>query len=115
MEKRETKEFKTPNGVEIVMFTYITGREMRDIQNVFLSNTTVSVKNQKPEMSAVPADLSSQAEDKTIESLVLSVDGKDENVAELVGALRLEDYDAVMKELNSMASVKKTESDTPKA
>lgn len=113
--EREIKTIKTPNGHEVEMYTYITGREMRDIQNIFLEKTTMSVKGKQAEMSAIPANLSSRAEDKTISLLVVSVDGQMGNSAKFVGDLRLEDYDAVMKELNSMTSVKKPESDTSEA
>lgn len=112
--KRETKKYTTPSGKEVELKTYITGREKRSIQNIFLGKIEMSVSGKETQLSKINGDLVEQAENKSIEVIVVSVGGNTENVVDLVLDLRAEDYDFVIKEIN-LLTAKKEEEDTPTA
>jgi hypothetical protein len=113
--ERATKTFKTKNDFEIVANTYITGKEMRDVRDCYIGNADVDFnktgKGQIP-LNGVKGDTISKSEDVAIESLIVSVNGETENIVEIVGNLPSEDYDEVVKYINSITSPKKAESDT---
>ena len=110
---RETKKIKTESGVLIEFYSYITGKEMRDIQNVFLKDAEFSVKAKgKPAMNSIKASLMNEAQDKTFETMIISVNDKKENVVKEIGNLPLKDFDEIVKALNEITNIKKDESDT---
>lgn len=109
---REIKDFETKNGHKVRMYTYITGGEMRQIQDVYLEKAEVSLSGKDVSFSGITGDLASKAQDKTFELLIVEIDGSSENVVKSVADMRVEDYDEVVKALNEITNIKKTESDT---
>lgn len=105
--ERETKNIQTPNKHEVVIKTYITGREKREIQNIFLNEVEMNVVGKQANMTNIKGDLVARAEEKTIELLVVSVDGKTENIVDLVLDLNSEDSDFITDAINEMTSKKK--------
>ena len=110
---RETKTIETPSNQKVEIYTYITGGEHRQISNVFLEGMTFEVgEDGKPKSNAIHADLTSKAQDKTIELLVVSVNGEKEGVLEKVLNLPKVDFDSVVGELdkvqNGLGEEKKT-------
>lgn len=110
--ERDQKELVTKNRHKVSVYTYITGGEMRQIQDVYLSKAEVSLDGKDASFKGITGDLANKAQDKTFELLIVSVDGNKENVVQLVADLRVEDYDEVVDALNEITSVKKTESVT---
>ena len=111
--ERETKTFKTKGGFEIIANTYITGKEMRDIRDCYIGGADVDFNNSgKIPLSGVKGDAISKAEDISIEALIVSVNGKKENLLETVYNLPSADYDEVVEYINTITNPKKAESDT---
>lgn len=98
----ENQVIKTPSGIEIKVKTTITGRIQREIDNVAISATSINVENNKPTVSSFDANVVRAIEDKTIELLVLEVDGKSEDILNLVLDLEINDYRFVLKKLDDV-------------
>jgi hypothetical protein len=102
--ERETKEIKIGENT-LVVKTYITGGEAREIEGVYLEGMQVSVdQDGKTIIPSVSADLARKAQDKTIEILVVSINGKSENILDSILELRKEEFDKVILELNTISS-----------
>ncbi len=102
--EREIKTVTTPVGkVAIVLKTWLSGKEKRDIQSVFLNNLSIKSGSANPNYE-VKGELINQAQDKTIQSVVVSVGGKTENVLNEVLNLRSEDFEFVIDEINKVTS-----------
>jgi hypothetical protein len=99
---RETKKFNTPNGAEIEIKAFITGGEARQIQGVFLEGMEMNIENGETKMNGLKGGVVNKAQDKTIELLVCSVNGKKENILDSVLNLRKEDFDFVIQEINKI-------------
>lgn len=118
--ERETKEFKTAGGRVIVARTYLTGKEMRDIRDCFIGEAEVELNqpnqtkgaDKKLPISGIKGAVISKSEDISIEALIVSVDGKTENILETVWNLPVADYDEVVAYINTITNPKKDKSDT---
>lgn len=76
---------------------------MREIEGVFTEGLQVSVgEDGKPVMPSLSADMGNKAQDKTIEMLVVNIDGKTENILEKILNFPKPEFDEVIAELNSM-------------
>jgi hypothetical protein len=101
--ERETKEFLTQNGNKAVIKTYLTYGEWRDIQSVIIGNLTMNVSEEgKSEIQGFNAQKAFEAQNKVVETLVVSIDGKSENILQEFLALRREDGEALLKELDKI-------------
>ena len=110
---RETKKIVTGNGYEIELYTYLTGREAREISNIFLAGMNFQMdETGKTKTSEINASLATSAQDKTIELLVVSVNGKKEEVLKSVLDLPSKDFNELAAELdkiqNGLSAEKKT-------
>jgi hypothetical protein len=108
--ERETKTFTTKGGHEIVHKTYVTGRESNEIQKVLLKDVKIEAgmgTKLSPFMSGFSAASITELNNKTIEILVVSVDGKKENVLDIVLDLPNTDYSEVVTALNEITGEKK--------
>lgn len=110
---RDTKKIRTISGFDVELYTYITGREAREISNVFLEGMTFQVDaTGQTKTNEMSAGIASKAQDKAIELLVVSVNGDKENVLQKVLDLPKADFDEVLKEVdviqNGLAPEKKT-------
>lgn len=107
--QRETKTFETligKNQVEIK--TYLTGREKRALTNVFLT----SELNFDPDNGSVKgmnAELIDKAQDLAWQTVIVSIDGSNENIVDKILDMRVEDYNQVIEEVNKITSVKQSE------
>lgn len=115
--ERAIKEFKTKGGVDIKAYTYITGREMKELRDCYIKDADVNVSNQNKDvnLSGVKADIIRKYEDMSVKLIVVSINGVEEDINKLVDDLPLADYDDVMDFVTSLTSAKKEESDTSKA
>lgn len=105
--KRETKEVKTSGEHVVVMRTYATGREFTDIQNCILKNAKVSYVGGQPVAEGVSGSSELEANKKAVELLVVSVDGKTENVLDTVLDLPADDYQEVVEAVKELLTKKK--------
>ena len=110
MPERETKEIVTPIGaIKVVLKSWLTGRESREIRSVLLDNVDFSAvpKDANQESDLVPdykikGSVLEEAQDKAFETVIVSVDGKTEKVADIVLDMRDEDFDFVVKEIDKI-------------
>lgn len=104
--ERETKEITTPiENHKVVIYTYLTGREKRELTNIFLSSAKFSLENnQGLKADNFDATVANKAKDKAINLLVLSVDDNKENILDKLLDMRSEDYDFVSQEIDKLTN-----------
>jgi hypothetical protein len=105
---RETKIVQTPGGVEVVLNTFITGREEREIEQAMYSNVKMqyAAKAQDINMEGFDAASLVLAENKALELVVVSVGGKTENVIEAILDLSSIDYRFIKDQVNEITGKK---------
>lgn len=103
---RETKKIITPiDKHEVVVNTWITGKERRDLQRPFIASMSVSVKGGQPEVEAKEtASVIEIVENLTIETVVISVNGKTDDILNEVLNMKNEDFIFVLKEIQKVTS-----------
>ena len=110
----ENTILKTVSGYTIVLKPYITGKDKRYIMDSFLEDSEVS-SDGKFKMAPGKIHI---AEDRSIETVVISVDGDGVNKAKTILAqvllLPLADFNELIKSINNITESKKKEQDTPK-
>lgn len=100
---RDTKTIITPiDKIEVVIKSWITGKEKREIRNVFLSKMKLSGE-QNTTIEQNPAELTEEAENKTIEMIVISINGKTDNLLDDILNMKSKDYDFIVKEINNIS------------
>jgi hypothetical protein len=100
--ERETKTIKTSGDHEVVIYSSLTYGESRKISSVFLDGMNVSMEEGQAKIPEMNAGLSIQAQNKAIELLIVSIDGKKENLVEELEALPVADGQEIVKELDSI-------------
>ena len=102
-EQRETKEIITPIGKhKIVMKTYITGKEDKEIKKIW-RNIEVTIEKDKQTSKPIHVgDRLEEAERKVVELVIISVDGETENVVDLILAMRKKDCTLIEKEIDKV-------------
>jgi hypothetical protein len=105
MSDRATTTLITPAGTEIVLRAYLTGREASEIKGIMLGSLKMSMsdfENRKIDMGGLSGDVLTQQERKTLEYLLVSVNGDAENPIEKLLDLPSPEYDAVLKEVEKI-------------
>jgi len=102
MSEIETKNIKTPiDKHDVVLKAWITGRDKRTLRNIFLGGMKIGNSGQA-ESKAEPSKLIEEAEDRAMELIVVSVNGKKEKVIDAILAMKAQDYDFVIAEINKV-------------
>lgn len=106
---RETTKFKTPGGHEIEILTYLTGREQRDIDSILINEMMgdMDIETGRPTINTNLGEAQKKQEDKTIDIMVVSVDGKTGKILDTVLDLKAEDYNAIISEINKNTGITK--------
>jgi transglutaminase/protease-like cytokinesis protein 3 len=102
MEDRETFEIVTPiKGHKVVLRSWITGRESQKIDGAMFKGvgTTSDGKKLTPKLSE---SMLSDQENASIEVVVVSVDGKENDVVNSVLNMRAKDYSFVTAEVQKV-------------
>ena len=102
MEDRETFEIVTPiKGHVVVLRSWITGRESQKIDGAMFKGvgTTQDGKRLTPKLSE---SMLSDQENASIEVVVVSVDGKENDVVNAVLNMRAKDYSFVTAEVSKV-------------
>jgi hypothetical protein len=105
MADRETKLFITPNSHQVLLHTYLTGREASALKSILLSSlkmTMSDMESKKVDMGGISGETLAEQERKTLEFLIVSVDGSAENAVEKFLDLPSSEYDAVLKEIENI-------------
>ena len=98
---RTTKEIITPVGKhKLVIYDYVIGREVEEIEDIFLSEAKEGEKSHVR-----------RSAHKSIEMLVVSVDGKDSKVLDRILDFKKDDYKSV---INAITNIVGGESEEPK-
>lgn len=110
-DKRETIKFKTPTGIEIEIYAYLTGREQRDIDAILINEMMgeVNMETGKPSVNTDLGEAQKKQEDKMIELMVVSIAGGTEDILNKILDMRAEDYKEVIDQLNKTGLPKKKE------
>jgi hypothetical protein len=110
MENRETKTIETKGGHKVEIYTYANGREFNKIVHIQFKGAkfklaedrqSVLIENYEPGWSEAQ-------EEEMIKLLVVSIDGRAEELVEAVCSLPWEEYDEVITALNELCGKKKT-------
>ena len=100
---RETKEIITPIGKnKIVVKSWLTGGESEQIQGVFLSGQDINASNQTD--FKLKGSIIAEANHKAIETIVVSIDEKTDNILKTILDLRAEDYRFIVDEVNKLTN-----------
>jgi hypothetical protein len=102
MTERETRLFITPNSNQVLLRTYLTGRDAAEIKGVMLSSLKMTVSDldtKRVDMGSISGDVIAAQERKVWECLIVSVNGDAENPVETFLDLPSADYDAVLAEI----------------
>lgn len=105
---RETLTLTTKGGNVVVYKSYATGREAREIESKYLSSVQVDLGGEgKPNLSKFDTSAVFEAEKAAIGLLVVSIDGKTDNIVETALDLRQEDYEQIVAAINEITKKKK--------
>jgi len=100
----ETKEIITPiDKHKVVLKKFITGRDKRELKNVYFKGVQFEIEGTIPKSSKMDMrKLTEEAENRAIELIVISVDGKTENKVDVILDMKGKDYDFVIEEINKI-------------
>jgi hypothetical protein len=102
MIERENKAFVTPGSHTVVLRTYLSGREARILNEIMYEilkiNPADPSGNKAASLSEIPMAFMIPQQQKMLEFLVVSVDGKTENPVSLLEELPESEYNAVLAE-----------------
>lgn len=125
---REKIEIITPiDKHKVALKTWITGRERRELKKPFMESLKVSLKGKGEDVEKTGIEtgkseyeitdslmLMEKAENKAIEIIVESVDGKKENILDVILDMHEDDYNFVVKAINKLTKKKTKDFSKPK-
>lgn len=95
--QRETKEIILTGEDKAVVFTYLTGGEFRQVQQVLMGEATAKdVSETKGKLQNLKVGTMMQAQDKALELLIVSVNGVSENALQLAKDLSVKSYNVLV-------------------
>ena len=116
MSTRETTEVKTESGHVLTLYTYITGREKRQINEVYLRDMQMSQKGDVQELTGVKGTSAYEAENKTFELIVVKIVDKNgeeitgkKQVVDFILDLPSDEYEEVVAAVNEITNPKASE------
>jgi|SRR6185436_6649513 len=102
--ERETKQIKAGEHT-IVLKTYLNVKEDRAIRNVMMKYVKVDMNESIPKIDAFPAEVVDEIENQQVSQVVVSVDGKAENVLDALLELRAEEFKIVLDEVKQITNL----------
>src|SRR3979490_989452 len=105
MSDRQTTTITTPGGHTVVLNAYLTGREASELKSVMFSALKMNMEDAqsgKVNVSDVPGTFLVEQEHKALGFLVVSVDGSTEAPVDKLLDLPSTEYEAVVKEVNTI-------------
>lgn len=107
--ERETKNFKTPNGIEVVIKSFATAREIQMIEGKLFGSVKMGIEKGEPAMEGFSPLAQQGVEHEMIKLLVVSIgDVKEDLVNHALDNIKAEDYDCILEELNKITKKKST-------
>lgn len=105
---RDTKEIVTPIGKQkVVIKEWLTGGEKRIVTNSLLKDVKLNSKENAG--FEISGEAISKAQDIAFETIVVSIDGKEGDIAKRLLDMRSEDFDFVVTEVNLITNPEKDE------
>ena len=107
MASRETKEITTPLGHKVVLNAYLNGREANEIKALVFGALKMSVDDAaagKVTGNDIPATVIIDRDRKTLQFLLVSVDGATNAPIELLEELPASEYAAVVEAMNEIVN-----------
>lgn len=101
---RETKKIITKGGVEVELYSYMTGKEAREMQKIIYSHAKFEADDSAKggKFAGFDASAVMEAEEYAIKVLVVSVGGSKENAYLLVENMKISEYNEVVKAINEI-------------
>lgn len=112
--ERETKTVNVA-GHEVVMYTYITGREARNIESTLMDKLEMKQKGGEQEISGFKGSMLTERQDMQIKAVIVSVDGKTDDVVGAVLDLPSKESEEIMTYVKELTESKKSEAGNEKA
>jgi hypothetical protein len=105
--QRETKKVKTKGGFEIEYYSYATGREYNQIQDIYLKDAKMTMIGNDIKIDGFNPIAETEVNKKTIELLVVSLNGVAENIVDRIMDLPYHDYNEITEILGDVSGKKK--------
>ncbi len=105
MMQRETRELILPSGHKVVLNLYLTGREARELKSIMFSALKVNMDDAqtgKVGVGDIPSSFLVEQEKQAMSYLVVSFDGDASAPVDKLLDLPSGDYEAVVKEINTI-------------
>lgn len=107
--QRETITLETPRSkTKVEVKTYLTGREKRAITTAYF-NDKLEVNSETRVVKGIDFNIINKAEEIAWNSIVVSIDGKTENIVNTILDMHSEDYEFIVKEVNKIANPSNSE------
>lgn len=100
--ERDTLTFKTKGGHEIVMYSYLTGGEARELTRVYLGGMEMKVENGQTQNTIINPKVEMDAQEKLLSMLVVSLDGKRENILPRILDLPAHETEEVFEKISEV-------------
>ncbi len=101
--QRETTTFTTPYSKQVVVVkTYLTGREKRQLQNALLNTGELQFNIDTKKIEGISGALADKEQDTLWALIVDSIDGKADDIVNTILDMRSEDYEFVVKKINDI-------------
>ena len=107
---RETKTLEIGTH-KVVVHTYITGRELRNIESAMLDKLEMSQKAGEQEITGFKGSMLADRQDMQIKAVVVSVDDKSESIVDLELDLPAKESEKIMEYVKELTEEKKEEAD----
>lgn len=102
-EDRKTIQYKLKSGRHTLeLREYLTGREKRAIKNALWQGKTMKIKDGKGESDEIQMDQMDASTDRTIELMVVAIDGNKEKILDQVLDFRSDDYDDLLEKIEEL-------------
>ena len=101
MTERPTTELKTTNGHTAVLLEYLTGRELRSIQETVMKPSRFEHEGKEVGISG---ETVMAMQDRCVNLAVKSLDGSTENIKERLEDLRAVDYQEIVDAAVALAN-----------
>jgi len=106
--EREIKKIITPvDAIEVEIKSWVSGREKRNIQSVFINDVNVGEEGKVK----IGGDKLAKYQDGLIENIIVSVGGVKEKVLDLILEMKSKDCDFVINEITEVVNDKEIDSE----
>ncbi len=97
----ENKKITTPLGKVLELKPYLTAKEYRSIRSVYVNAMQTNITGEGMQPTAnFTGEVVNEAENRTIETTVVSYDGSTENIVDRVLSLPMDEFNFILEECN---------------